>query len=335
MKRILHAYKQARSGIPVLPQLGILGVILVLLFAGSIGSISFLKSAAHDDISQETNPSPIINEEPVDIENYPKNTNTSLESVELTASAAYVWDVRNQRALYTQNSREKMPLASITKLMTALLASEIMNQDDSVIIDEVASKQDGWSSLQENETFAFSNLLDFALMTSANEGAYALAATAGTQLTDKDPAYAFVEAMNIRAEELGLRNTTFYNPTGLDINEEQAGAYGTAEEVSYLLEYIITNKPDLLAQTTETETLITNETGGVHNARNTNYFLEQIPQLLASKTGYTELAGGNLTIAFDAGLNRPIIVTVLGSTRNDRFLDVLTLVEATANELAL
>ena len=75
------------------------------------------------------------------------------------------------------------------------------------------------------------------------------------------------------------------------------------------------------------------DSGNYHDAQNTNDALYLIPNLLASKTGYTDLAGGNLTIAYDAGFNRPIIVTVLGSTQQERFSDVVRLVEAVQSDL--
>ena len=63
-------------------------------------------------------------------------------------------------------------------------------------------------------------------------------------------------------------------------------------------------------------------------AKNTNIDVEKIPGLLASKTGYTTLAGGNLVVAFDASIGRPIIVVVLGSSQEGRFKDVQSLVNA-------
>jgi D-alanyl-D-alanine carboxypeptidase len=70
-----------------------------------------------------------------------------------------------------------------------------------------------------------------------------------------------------------------------------------------------------------------------YSAENTNVVIDKIPNLIASKTGYTDLAGGNLVIAFDAGLNHPIIISVLGSTEKGRFSDVLQLVQATLKQL--
>jgi D-alanyl-D-alanine carboxypeptidase len=94
------------------------------------------------------------------------------------------------------------------------------------------------------------------------------------------------------------------------------------------MEYILVIYPEILAPTTQSATRVYNTAGAYHDVDNTNAIATQIPNLLGSKTGYTDLAGGNLTVAFDLGLNRPIIITVLGSTRDARFSDVLELVAA-------
>jgi D-alanyl-D-alanine carboxypeptidase len=134
--------------------------------------------------------------------------------------------------------------------------------------------------------------------------------------------------MNIRAEELELTSFSFKNPTGLDEPALIPGAVGSARDVSFLLEYILLNHPNIIEPTRQYNARVYNSNGEFHDMSNTNDVLYGIPNLLASKTGYTDLAGGNLTIAFDAGLNRPIIITVLGSTREERFSDVLRLVDA-------
>jgi D-alanyl-D-alanine carboxypeptidase len=94
------------------------------------------------------------------------------------------------------------------------------------------------------------------------------------------------------------------------------------------MEHIIQTYPDILIPTQQTAARVYNTNGDYHETENTNDIVNRIPNLIGSKTGYTDLAGGNLTIAFDLGLNRPIIITVLGSTRDERFSDVLKLVAA-------
>jgi serine-type D-Ala-D-Ala carboxypeptidase (penicillin-binding protein 5/6) len=141
--------------------------------------------------------------------------------------------------------------------------------------------------------------------------------------------------MNLRASELGLTNTRFKNATGLDISPTEAGAYSSARDVALLMEYLIANYPQVTRLTTTDATRVYNEDGAYHEVENTNEIVDDIEGLLASKTGYTELAGGNLVVAFEAGLNRPIVAVVLGSTFNDRFTDILTLTESARKTVAL
>ena len=257
------------------------------------------------------------------------------ESIDIVAKSAYVWDIRNQRALFNKNADEQLPLASITKLMTALLAYELMDPDSKIDITIDAVRQDGDSGFMDGETFVLRDITDLTLITSSNDGAYALAAAVGNLLSEENGADTFVDAMNIRAEEIGLSQTYFHNATGLDLSDTKGGAYGSARDVAFLMEYIVSNYPGVVELTKKDSVLISNTNGDQHATRNTNPIIGEIDGLIASKTGYTELAGGNLVIVFNAGLNRPIIISVLASTFSDRFYDVKTLTERTREYIAL
>jgi len=99
--------------------------------------------------------------------------------------------------------------------------------------------------------------------------------------------------------------------------------------MSKLMSYIWKNEPEAISQTNKHELEFVSEDGFLHVAENTNEDVNNISGLIGSKTGYTDLAGGNLAIIYDAGLNHPIVVVVLGSTLGGRFEDVESLVEAT------
>jgi D-alanyl-D-alanine carboxypeptidase len=258
----------------------------------------------------------------------------TIENISIEGTSAYVYDVKGKKALFVKGADKVLPLASITKLMTTLVAYELIDEKKTVTIPSSAISQSGASGLSEGERITAQSLSDYSMLASSNDAAYALANAVGREINAGDPNQTFVNAMNIRAEELGLNNFTFYNPTGLDIDQKQAGAFGTAREVTFLLEYILQNYPNILEPSTFTATRVYNEAGTYHSAENTNPIVTQIPNLLASKTGYTDIAGGNLTIAFDAGYNRPIIVTVLGSSYDGRFTDVKKLVNAVTASLA-
>lgn len=247
---------------------------------------------------------------------------------ELTADAAIVLDISNNDVLYAVNEHATLPLASVSKLMTALVTYELLEQGETIIISQRAIRQLGNSGLSDGEAFTVANLNDLVLMTSSNDGAYALAEAAGAVIDPNQGLSAFIAAMNVKAESLGLTSLHFLNPTGLDLSTTQSGGYGSAEDVARLLGYIVTTYPELLTATTEADARIFNESGLYHEAANTNAIVTDIPGLIGSKTGYTDLAGGNLAIAIDAGFNRPIAIVVLGSTRVGRFEDVAALTTA-------
>ncbi len=312
-----------REKIPVLQQLTLLAAILLLLLGGAITPKIIAYFADEADVIPAA---PILKEKVEPLEAQGKSIKPFSE-VSIAAEAAYVWDVRGQRPLFKKDESEQLPLASVTKLMTALVAYELLADTENVAVTEQAIKQYGNSGLLQGETFNRATLSNLVLMSSSNDGAYALAAAAGEVLQKDNGAIAFVHAMNIRAEELGLVSTYFKNPTGLDIDESENGGNGSAKDMAFLMEYILENQPEILQFTKEPDARVYSEDGIYHDAVNTNYYIHEIPNLLGSKTGYTELAGGNLVVAFDAGLDRPIIISVLGSTRQERFTDVLKLVK--------
>jgi D-alanyl-D-alanine carboxypeptidase (penicillin-binding protein 5/6) len=301
---------------PIVAQLGVLGLILLALF----GSLLFPKK----EPTVTTAPTAPTQSAATPTAEIPQK----FTDVDLRATAAYVWDVRSQRALFAKNEDEALPLASITKLMTALLAYELVDNDSEATIPSTAIMQEGSSGLSVGEHLTMEQLRGLALVSSSNDAAYALAANVGTLLGTSDPASQFIQGMNIRAEELGFSTLKFWNTTGLDLSTSQPGAIGSAKDVSFLMEYIVTHYPEIITPTQESATRIYNAAGAYHDVSNTNEVATEIPNMIGSKTGYTDLAGGNLTIAFDAGFDRPIIITVLGSTRDERFVDVLTLVKA-------
>ena len=304
---------------PIVSQLLVLAVIL----GGAFGSLWYFQTKSAQSVEEVLEqPYRQVTQDTLD------TTPNKLTDLTLRADAVYVWDVAGQRALYKKNEGDTLPLASITKLMTALLAHELITDQTRVDVPLAAIQQSGNSGLVAGEELTVEELSQLALISSSNDAAYALGANVGALLGDRDPAQQFIEGMNIRANELQLPTLSFKNTTGLDLSVVEAGAMGSARDVSFLMEYILVNYPQILAPTTQSATRVYNTAGAYHDVDNTNAIATQIPNLLGSKTGYTDLAGGNLTVAFDLGLNRPIIITVLGSTRDARFSDVLELVAA-------
>ncbi len=264
-----------------------------------------------------------------------KAISKSFEDVKLIAKSAYVYDVVEDRVLYKKNEMVQLPLASITKLMMALTASEIAGKDSRIAVKKEFLESEGDSGLVPGENWKLSDLIDFSLMVSSNDGARSIASVVGAfNLKTNDYELGrdeFISKMNQTATRIGLKQTYFLNESGLD-KGTIGGGYGSAADMAKLLQYILINQPELVEATRYPKVNI-DSLNRTHQATNTNISINQIPGLLASKTGYTQMAGGNLVIAFDPSIGRPIVVVVLGSTEQGRFDDIALLVKATQNYL--
>lgn len=313
--------ERTQNGMPVVRQLLMLSLVLLAIFSASFVP----KTLAKLQGDERERPATELTE--VDPTSSAPNT-AVFDGIDIRGTSAFVWDVNAQRVLYEKAPDEQLPIASITKLMTALVAFKIIDENADIEIGASAISQDGESGFMAGERFTLRTLADLTLISSSNDGAFAIAAAAGALLDEEDPARTFVEAMNVEAEELGMTQTYFRNPTGLDISTTEPGAESSARDIAFLMEHILKEHPGLLEATTRSSSVFYNENGAYHETENTNYALGDIPGIIGSKTGYTTLAGGNLAVAFDASLNRPIIVVVLGSTWSDRFGDVVKLSDA-------
>lgn len=250
----------------------------------------------------------------------------------LEAKAAYVYDIRTKTVLFAKNENIRLPLASLTKIMSALVAEDLSPLYGTVTVSGEALKAEGDNGLYRDERWLLKDILDFSLVTSSNDGMRAVALSLGALskagASTDEIINDFVREMNHKAGELGLKNTYFWNETGLDESDVKDGAYGTAKDINVLLEYILMHYPSLFAATREATTTLQSLDNYSHVAKNTNSIVAEIPGLLASKTGFTNTAGGNLAVIFDPELGRPIIVSILGSTEEGRFEDVRALVIA-------
>ncbi len=252
------------------------------------------------------------------------------ENLTLGAKAVYVYDLLENKVLYKKNEFIQLPLASLTKLMMALTATELVPKGSHITIRKEFLQEDGDTGLLADESWQLKDLLDFSLVVSSNDGARSIASVVGAfdlksddyDLGRKD----FITKMNLKAQNMGLKQTYFINESGLDIGEV-SGGYGSAIDVAMLMNYMLVNYPELLEPTKYKNITVESE-NKVHTGKNTNIDIGKIPGLIASKTGFTDMAGGNLAVAFDTSIGHPIIVVVLGSTLDGRFEDMSKLVSA-------
>lgn len=271
--------------------------------------------------------------------------------VNILAKAAYAWDAENQKEIYAKNEKDQLPLASLAKVMTALVALNEENGSDKIKVTSDSIRQEGDNGLVNEEKWKLKDLIDFSLVTSSNDGIYAVASAIESrkssssvseietepenQLDNEEQARKnFIDSMNKKAKDISLDRTFYLNETGLNSSDNESGGYGSAEDMAKLFTYIIKNDSEMLEATAYGEIELISLDDISHKAQNTNEIVGAIPNLIASKTGYTDISGGNLVVAFDLGLMRPIIISVLGSTREGRFEDMKKLIEATMEYLA-
>ena len=252
---------------------------------------------------------------------------------ELEAKSVYVLDLKEREIIFEKDSSSPRPLASLTKLLTALLLEEMVPEGFYIPIGVEDIRQEGDDGFRTGDSFQKEDLRDFMLVASSNDAAYAAAQFIGKSFDGNDKAALskFAALMNERARELGMSRASFLNPHGLDVEvnlEKIPGAWASAVDVALLTEYIFKHHPNLLERTSWSEIEIVSQGGRTIRAKNTNQALAFIPQLVASKTGFTDLAGGNLVFIFDAGFSRPVLAVLLGSSEEGRFSDAKKITEA-------
>jgi D-alanyl-D-alanine carboxypeptidase len=119
-----------------------------------------------------------------------------------------------------------------------------------------------------------------------------------------------------------------------DINTGEVLYSKNPKDIATLFEYVLKYEPELFEATTDDTATVISTNGINHNIENTNEIINELPNVIASKTGFTDVAGGNLAVIIDPGLNRPVVIVVMGSSKDGRFKDVERLSSATLEYFA-
>jgi D-alanyl-D-alanine carboxypeptidase (penicillin-binding protein 5/6) len=263
-----------------------------------------------------------------------ESLNDPFKDITFGARAVYVYSLLEERVLFAKNEDKRLPLASITKLMTALTARDYMNESTVVVLSGDDLLTEGDSGLLVDERWRLGELLQMMLLVSSNDAATAASRLVGSGGQDSiEPSIArtrFIQMMNDEAEKLGLVSLEFSNESGLDIKETEndsvlvrrAGGFGSARDVAQLASVLWKKYPDVFEITAHKDARMMSQSEITHTLINTNEITGHIPGLMASKTGYTDLAGGNLVVIFDISIGHPVVAVVLGSTQKGRFEDM-------------
>ena len=222
------------------------------------------------------------------------------------------------KVVFSKNSQRKLSIASISKLMTALVVVDNYNLSQEITISGVAAHQStDPDPLKEGETYYLKDLLYAMLVGSDNTASYALSEFIGE---DK-----FIGLMNTTAQDIGLTDTSFTNPTGLGF-----GNYSTTQDLAKLAKYLLENHPSIFGITKTRETYLYTVDSKISNKIiSTDELLSDSfnlgGRIIGGKTGDTRTAGGCLLlVAKSADDNGYLINVILNS--NDRFGEMKKLI---------
>ncbi len=216
-------------------------------------------------------------------------------AVSTSASAAILMDADSGRVLYEHNADRKMLIASTTKILTALVAIREGDLSDTVTVSSEAAATEGSAMyLKAGEKLRLETLLYGLMLCSGNDAAVAVAQHVGGSVED------FAEMMNRTAWELGMENSSFANPNGLDHEEH----YSTARDMAILARAAMENETLMRIASTKSVNV------GGRTMTNHNKLLAMQEGCLGLKTGYTRAAGRTLVSCAERDGQRLIAVTL-------------------------
>ena len=204
-------------------------------------------------------------------------------------------DADSGRILYSKNKNEKKLIASTTKIMTTLIALENAKLTDKLKVgNEIRTVDGSMIYVKENETFTLNDLLHGLMLQSGNDAAMIIA----SKIMPYDN---FIAKMNLKAHKLGMNNTIFENPHGLNDDTKD---YSTAEDMSKLMRYAIKNK-DFIKVTSAKKYKVKN-----YIWYNKNKLLSEYKYLISGKIGYTKASGQVFVSAAKKGNKTLIIASI-------------------------
>ena len=215
------------------------------------------------------------------------------EAAQLSAAAAILMDADSGEVLYEKDAGRRMRIASTTKIMTALVVLEHARLTDTVTVTNDHMVEGSSMYLKPGEVVTVEELLYGLMLCSGNDAALALADCCGGL-------DAFVQAMNEKAAALGMKDTSFANPNGLDDENH----YSTARDMAVLAAYAAENPTFRRICSTKTATV------GGRSMTNHNKLLRQIEGCIGMKTGYTKAAGRTLVSCAERQGRRLVAVTL-------------------------
>lgn len=273
----------------------LLSVVFLMFFVYMISGIQWILDNSADNLTASVSDSVQI--EQIIIPALEINAKSAI-SVESDLNGA-------NRIIFEKDSSLPLPIASLTKLMTAVVVLDNYNPSEIITISQLADAQDPAEQyLKAGDEMSARVFLEIMIIGSSNKAAYVL--------SEKIAGQNFVGLMNQKAKDLGLENTFFTDSTGLSPEN-----ISTTSDLVKLAEHILKNYPEIARISAIRELYVP----GVGNIVNTNQLLEEIPGIFFSKTGFTAKANGCLLLAVKPNL----INIILGA--DDRFLEMKKIID--------
>ena len=248
---------------------------------------------------------------------------------DIDASNAFVMG-KNGTVYYARSADEQVKIASITKVMTAILAVENCKMDEKITVNNAAATVgNSTAGLLEGDEFTVEQALRGLMIPSGNDAAIALAEHVGKKLDPKtkDAVATFVKAMNEQAKKLGCTGTLFENPHGLDFDEWAGDMHSTAHDVALMMQEAM--KDDTIREVMASKDPWIEVTGAdgsdhSHSMETHNVLLDQDGNI-GGKTGTTDDAGYCFASAYNRDGDEIYTVVLNSSTTDQRFADTATL----------
>ena len=246
------------------------------------------------------------------LENVISEPKPLIDELQINSKAAISIETNLQdinKIIFEKDSNIQLPIASLTKLMTAIVVLDNYNLSNIITVSNDADlqmpmKQD----IKFGDKMPVESLLDIMLIGSSNKSAYALAESIGIKR--------FVYLMNEKAKYLELTNTFFVDSTGISSQD-----VSTAGDLAKLADYILENYPKISDISKEKEFYVP----GFGNITNKNQLLGEIPDIICSKTGFTIAANGCLLLVVSNPKNNNYLINVILGA-DDRFLEMKKLI---------
>lgn len=233
---------------------------------------------------------------------------------QISASSALVYDLSNNKILYEKDPREKLPMASLTKIMTAMIAIDYKRSDDRYVVSKKDLVGENVMGLTSGEVLTLSDLMYGLVLPSGNDSAEVLA----TNTMDRSD---FVKAMNDKAKSLGLKDTNFTNPSGLEGDGDQ---HTTAYDLLVITKNALQHYP-LFAKVVATPEYYIESTSEhkAYDLYNETNLLTSYPGVKGVKDGYTDEAGLCLVTYLDYKEHKIIGVLLGSQNRRQEMKDLL------------